>query len=102
MPRHGGRTVARHESEVEVPARRGIGGPRAERGLPRLRLRDRSRARAAELTPLETAGAVGLADLEDRTDPDLVVALSVTFTDNGGPLNTQADRTPPLGAYVHA
>ena len=108
MPRHGGRTVARHESEVEVPARRGIGGPRAERGLPRLRLRDRSRARAAELTPLETAGAVGLgglgglADLEDRTDPDLVVALSDTFTDNGGPLITQADRTPPLGGYVHS
>jgi hypothetical protein len=47
-------------------------------------------------------GLGGLADLEDRTDPDLVVALSDTFTDNGGPLITQADRTPPLGGYVHS
>ena len=70
-----------------------------------------ARACAAELTPIETPGAVGLgglgglgglADLEDRTDPDRVVALSDMFTDNGGPLTTQADRAPPLGGYVHA
>jgi hypothetical protein len=54
------------------------------------------------LTPLETAGAVGLGGLEDRTDPDLVVALSDMFTDNGRPLTTKADRAPPLGGYVHA
>ena len=54
------------------------------------------------MTLLETAGAVGLGGLEDRTDPDLVVALSDMFTDNGGPLITQADRTPPLGGYVHS
>ena len=54
------------------------------------------------MTLLETAGAVGLGGLEDRTDPDLVVALSDMFTDNGRPLTTQADRAPPLGGYVRA
>jgi hypothetical protein len=100
-PTHG-HTVARHESEVDVPARRGVGGLEPSAAYLDFVLETaRAPPRASDaVRGRRCGGPLRPPDLEDRTDLNLVAARSDMLTDIVRRLTTQTDGLGRLGGYV--